>query len=122
MTALVKALFGFVSLTQVARHSRPEIIPDLHRDPVKIDPEHYKIDFENEKVRVVRISLRSEEKSLQHEDPEGIMVCPKECHIRFTRGNGKVQDVHLAAGESRWVYDDSRFESNLALSLSSSYT
>ena len=104
-------IFGFVSLAQNERRFPPEVVPDLHRDPVKVDPEHYKVDFENDKVRIVHASLKPSEQGRAHEDPEGVIVCAKECHIRFTRGNGKVQDVHLAAGESRWVYDDSRSES-----------
>jgi hypothetical protein len=91
-----------------------EIAPNLHLDITKIDAQRYHIDFENEKVRVVRTRLKPDETGAMHDDSEGMIVCPSECHLRFTRTDGKVQDVHLAAGESRWVYDDTRSEKNLS--------
>jgi len=32
-------------------------------DPVKVDPKHYKVEFENERVRVVRIKYRPDGKT-----------------------------------------------------------
>ena len=35
---------------------RPEIVPPevlADRDPVRVDPQHFKLDFQNERVRVV---------------------------------------------------------------------
>jgi hypothetical protein len=34
-------------------------------DPVKVDPKHYKVEFENDRVRVVRIKYGPGEKSAQ---------------------------------------------------------
>ncbi len=92
----------------------PEIFANERLDIVKLDPKHYTIDFENSSVRIIRAVLRPDEASPMHDDLAGVLVCPTECHIRFTRPDRKVQDVHLAAGESRWVYDDTRNESNLS--------
>jgi hypothetical protein len=38
-------------------------------DPVRVDPKHYKVEFENEKVRVLRIKYGSHEKSVMHGHP-----------------------------------------------------
>jgi hypothetical protein len=92
----------------------PEIFPNPKRDIVKLDPGHYRVEFENDKVRVVRAELKPDEISPMHDDPESLLICPVECHIRFTYPDRKLQDVHMAAGESRWVYDGTRSHKNLS--------
>jgi hypothetical protein len=41
--------------------------PDSPLDPVKVDPEHYKVDFENEYVRVLRVHYEAHSKGQTHE-------------------------------------------------------
>jgi hypothetical protein len=36
---------------------------------VKVDPKHYKVEFENERVRVLRIKYGAGEKSVMHSEP-----------------------------------------------------
>jgi quercetin dioxygenase-like cupin family protein len=35
-------------------------------DPVRVDSKHYKVEFENDRVRVVRISYAPGERSVMH--------------------------------------------------------
>jgi len=35
-------------------------------DPVKVDPKHYKVEFENDGVRVLRVKYGAREKSVMH--------------------------------------------------------
>ena len=35
-------------------------------DPLKVDPKHYKVEFENDRVRVLRITYGPREKSVIH--------------------------------------------------------
>src|SRR5229473_8150904 len=96
---------------------RPEIIPPgvlADRDPVRVDPQHFKLDFQNEHVRVVRLRLKGSEGSPMHEEPDILVVCLKECHVRLTRPDGKIQDLHMQAGDTRWVWEDTRSEKNLS--------
>ena len=43
-------------------------------DPVKVDAKHYKVEFENESVRVLRISYAPGEKSVMHYHPNAVAV------------------------------------------------
>ena len=43
-------------------------------DPVKVDPKLYKVEFENDRVRVLRIKYGATEKSVMHSHPESIAV------------------------------------------------
>jgi hypothetical protein len=43
-------------------------------DPVKVDPKHYTVEFENDKVRVLRIKYGPGEKSVMHAHPALVAV------------------------------------------------
>jgi hypothetical protein len=92
----------------------PDIFQNTRLDIIKLDPKHYRIDYENEQVRIVRAELKPDEVSPLHDDVQSVLICPVECHIRFTRADGKLQDVHLDAGETRWIYEDTRSHKNLS--------
>jgi hypothetical protein len=65
----------------------------LAQDATKVEPRHYKLAFENDKVQVVYIQYGSHEKSRMHSHPQGVVVNICEAHLRFTDENGKTQDV-----------------------------
>ena len=44
------------------------------QDPVKVDSKHYKVEFENDSVRVLRITYGPGEKSIMHEHPDAVAV------------------------------------------------
>jgi quercetin dioxygenase-like cupin family protein len=72
------------------------------QDPTKVEPQHYKLDFENDRVQVVSVHYGPHEKSQMHEHPGGVVVVVTGGHLKFTDENGKVTDVFAKAGEARW--------------------
>jgi beta-alanine degradation protein BauB len=72
------------------------------QDPTKVEPTHYRLQFENDRVQVVNIHYGPREKSEMHEHPAGVSVSVTGGHLRFTDANGKVTDVYAKAGEARW--------------------
>jgi quercetin dioxygenase-like cupin family protein len=74
----------------------------LAQDPTKVEPKHYKRDFENERVDVVSVHYGPHERSVLHDHPGGVVVSLTEAHLRFTDENGKVREVYSKAGEVRW--------------------
>ena len=74
----------------------------MGQDPTKVEPKHYKVDFENEQVRVVSVTYGPHEKSSLHDHPGGVSVSITEAHLRFTDENGRVREVFSKAGEARW--------------------
>jgi beta-alanine degradation protein BauB len=72
------------------------------QDPTKVEPRHYHLDFENDKVQVVSVHYGPHEKSGLHEHPGGVVVVLTEAHLRFTDENGKTRDVYSKPGEARW--------------------
>jgi hypothetical protein len=123
-TALLIGVFAASLFSQQAPDQRfvqepslPEIVPAgflADRDPVLVDPEHFRVDLQNEQVRVVHLSMKGNEHTRIHEEPAILAVCIKECHVRLSRPDGKNQDLHMQAGDTRWVWEDTRTEKNLS--------
>lgn len=74
----------------------------LAQDPTKVEPKHYRLMFENERVQVVTVHYGPHEKSEMHGHPGGVVVIVTGGHLRFTDQNGKVTEVYSKAGEARW--------------------
>lgn len=74
----------------------------MAQDPTKVEPKHYHLDFENDRVQVVSVHYGPHEKSGLHEHPGGVVVMLTEAHLRFTDENGKVREIFSKPGEARW--------------------
>jgi hypothetical protein len=69
------------------------------RDPVAIDSAHYKVELENDRVRVLRIRYGPGEKSVMHEHPETIAIFLGDASFRFTYPDGRSEDGTATAGQ-----------------------
>ena len=121
MAAVLRALLPFLAVLAASAQPPgtvpfpPDIIAgDTFRDAAKIDPAHFKIDLENDRVRVLHLKLKGDEAVPTHDLRPGLIVCLNECHVRFTRPDKHIVDVHLVAGESRWMWEDTYSEKNLS--------
>ena len=74
----------------------------LAQDPTKVEPTHYKLDFENDRVQVVSVHYGPHEKSGMHDHPGGVVVVITAGHLKFTDNHGKIQEVFAKPGEARW--------------------
>ena len=54
LTIAVTLVLAGIIAYGVAAHAQPA--RGGKADPVKVDPKHYKVEFENERVRVLRVS------------------------------------------------------------------
>ncbi|HEX4738252.1 MAG TPA: hypothetical protein VH331_11895 [Allosphingosinicella sp.] len=73
------------------------------QDPVKVDPRHYKVVFENAQVRVLRIHYGPHETSVMHAHPDGVVTYLSDGHMRFLLPGGKTIDSSGKAGMSIWA-------------------
>jgi quercetin dioxygenase-like cupin family protein len=78
-------------------------VPAKAQDPVKVDPKHYKLEFENDQVRVLRITYGPHEKSVMHEHPGAVAVFLTDGQSKFTFPDGKTQDTPIKAGTTMWT-------------------
>jgi quercetin dioxygenase-like cupin family protein len=77
-------------------------LPAVAQDSVKADSKHYKVEFENDQVRVVRVTYGPHEKSVMHEHPANVAVFLTDGQGKFTMPDGKTQDVPFKAGTIQW--------------------
>jgi quercetin dioxygenase-like cupin family protein len=72
------------------------------QDAVKVDPKHYKVEFENSQVRVLRVSYGPHEKSVMHHHPATVAVFLTDGKATFTMPDGKTVDAPIKAGAVQW--------------------
>ena len=68
----------------------------LAQDPLKVDPAHYKLMFENASVRVLHINYAVGAKSIMHQPPDAIVVPLTASTVKFGLPDGKSQDSDMA--------------------------
>jgi quercetin dioxygenase-like cupin family protein len=71
----------------------------MAQDVVKVDPQHHKVEFENDQVRVLRWTIAPHEKSVMHEHPANIAVYLTDADVKITFPDGKTAERHLKAGQ-----------------------
>lgn len=81
-------------------------------DPVKVDPKHYKVEFENANVRILRISYAPGEKSVMHDHPNSVAVFLTDGNSKMTTPDGKTQDMPIKAGTTQWTDAGSHLPQN----------
>lgn len=89
---LVAALFVFVLATAA-----------FAQDPVKVDANHYKVEFENAQVRVLRVKVGPGEKSVMHRHPNAVAIFVTDTNGKFTFPDGTTQDAIRQAGDVLWT-------------------
>lgn len=86
-------LFPIVALLSAASSAHAQ-------NPVKVDPKHYKVVYEDETVRVLRLNFGPREKSVMHEHPIGTCaIFLTEFHGRDTTEDKKVTSNNYKAGD-----------------------
>jgi len=72
------------------------------QDAVKADQKHYKVELENDDVRVLRIHYEPGEKSVMHEHPKGVAVFLTDYQVKFIVPTGEEIPVSGKAGQVVW--------------------
>jgi quercetin dioxygenase-like cupin family protein len=72
-------------------------------DAVKADPKHYKVEFENEKVRVLRITYGPNERSEMHTHPPKVAIFLTDQHSRHTYPDGRSEEARAKAGAVQYT-------------------
>ena len=72
------------------------------QDAVKNDPAHYKVEFENDKVRILRFHYGPHEKSIMHSHPDAVAVFLTDGKVKFTLPDGKSVDASGKAGAAQY--------------------
>ena len=75
----------------------------MAQDPVTVDAKHYTVEFENDRVRVLRIRYGPHERSVMHAHPASLAVCLTAAHGTFTFPDGKTEEFRMTPGQTMFV-------------------
>ena len=95
--SLIIIAFTSSSGTEVAN------VNEITLDATKVDPKHYKVEFENDQVRMVRIKYGPNEKSVMHEHVSGAVVFLTDGEGKMTFPDGEQIDNRFEAGTVGWA-------------------
>jgi hypothetical protein len=62
--------------------------PCAAQDPLKVDPAHFRLEFENDQVRVVRVHFGPHYKSPMNEVPPRVVIASTDEHIKVIFPDG----------------------------------
>ena len=83
-------------------------------DPIKVDPANYKLEFENDQVRVSRVKMTAHQKVPRHEHVlNRVVVYITDQNTRMTAADGKVDNAQHKAGEVSWGVPVTHSEENM---------
>ena len=107
---MFKKIFIGISFVAVTVFSTTTIA----EDGVVADPKHYTVEFENDKVRIIRIKYGPGEKSVMHTHGPNVAVFLTTNAVRFTSPNGTSVDVTSEAGGTQWADAEEHLPENLS--------
>lgn len=83
-----------------ASNGAPKPQPIIGQDPVTVDPEHYRVESEDDQVRVLRVQYPPKAKSVMHGHPASVAIFLRDAECRFTFPDGRTEDHKLKAGQT----------------------
>lgn len=96
----------------VASSSGPGEGAMVELDPVELDPDHYSVEFENERVRVLRISYPPGEHSIMHQHPDAVAVFLTDGRTKFTLPDGEREQAN-EKGQAIWTDAEEHLPENV---------
>jgi hypothetical protein len=105
--------FNIIEIELKTSGTGKPIVSDL--DPVKINPTHYKVEFENPQVRVLRAKIEPHGVTPMHEHSlNRVTVFLTDQDFRVKDSTGKVDIVKHKAGDAVWGTPITHTEENLS--------
>lgn len=115
-----------VSVLFVAACSKPEPEAVSHAEPppaaqesggsdsTVVDPDHYKAEFENDAVRIVRIKYDAGEESVMHYHPDNVAVFLTDIVTQMTMPDGSTVEVSRSAGDAGFASAGEHLPKNIS--------
>ncbi len=72
------------------------------QDVASVDPAHYKVQMENDEVRVLKVHYGPHETSPLHRNRGGALVLLTDAHLKYTMSDGTVRQMKGLRGEVMW--------------------
>lgn len=104
-SAVVLSLAPVAAVRAMAQNVAVPQIPgvDMSHECTVADPEHYKLEFENEYVRIIRCKIPPHDQVKLHNHPLGsVTILLTDQHLHQTLEDGTKQEANNQAGRASW--------------------
>ncbi len=78
-------------------------VPAMKLDAVRVDPARYQIDFENDRVRIVRLGFGPHEKGMMVEHPPRVLATLTDVAVKLVFADGRTDERGAPAGVAAWL-------------------
>jgi hypothetical protein len=106
-----------VNIAHLELKSAPGMVPTVKfpaRDALKLDPAHYRLEIDNNQVRVLRLRLRQGEKTPLHASVfERLLVPLTAARLKVTDPRGSAKTVTYGKADLQWLAPGEEAEENL---------
>ncbi len=102
------------SETPLAEVAATSIAMTNAEDAVIADPQHYAVEIENDRVRVIRIKYGPGEKSVMHTHGPHVAIFLTDNNVRMTLPDGTSSELTGEAGFTLWADGDEHLPENLS--------
>ena len=96
---------------RVELKSAPKAVP-MKLDAVRVDPARYKVDFENARVRIVRLRFAPHEKGMMVEHPPRVLVTLTEVAVKLLFADGRTDERGAPTGVAGWLEGETLLTEN----------
>ena len=107
-----------VRIVEIELKSKPGRASTLKQpalDPIKVDPKRYKVEFENDQVRVFRVRYEPHGKGVTHEHTlNRVVTFITDGNMKVTTPDGESKTLKTAAGDVAWGGPAKHIEENLS--------
>lgn len=119
----VAMILGVISCAQPETETAPPAADQVEEevaaveadvDPTVVDPEHYATEFENERVRILRIDYGPGEESTMHHHPESVAVFLTDGRVQMTLPDGSAEEMAVEAGTAVYTGPEDHQPKNVA--------
>lgn len=100
-----------IAAALVAAASSPVALAS--EDAIVADPQRYTLEFENDRVRIIRIRYGAGEKSVMHTHGPNVSVMLSKANIRMHLPDGGSADMSVNPGEAWWTDAEEHMPENL---------
>ncbi len=90
------------------------VAPLMAQDPVAVNPKIAKVEFENDRIRVLRVHYEPHEKMDMHEHPAKVVVTLTRTHTRATLPDGTSRESRSEPGTVTWREPERHAVENLS--------
>jgi hypothetical protein len=87
---------------RVELKSAPSATP-MKLDAVRVDPDRYRIDFENDRLRIVRLGFGPHERGLMVEHPPRVLATLTDVAVKLLFADGHTDERGAPRGVAAWL-------------------